>query len=100
MFDKTAIVYGENDLRDMIFQAVAQAMAGYQVAPILVPEEKLLTSRQVCEKLKITPMTLSNWRSAGKIKSYKIGKNVRFKSDEIEAAMIAQVPLKHKRVKR
>lgn len=45
--------------------------------------DELLTKKEVCEYLKVTPTTLWRWEKAGKIETYGIGKNRYYKKDEI-----------------
>lgn len=49
------------------------------------PQEKLLTAKQVAERLSVSRVTL--WRLArdGKIEAHRIGKQLRFEREEVEA---------------
>jgi excisionase family DNA binding protein len=45
--------------------------------------EKLLTRRQVCELLGITPPTLHQWTRSGAITAYKVGTRIRYKHIDV-----------------
>lgn len=49
--------------------------------------EVLLETKEVLEKLKISPATLYNWRNQGKIPFHKIGRRVYYKESQILAAL-------------
>lgn len=101
MESKTAIIYqvSTDDLTTLIRESVRDAMAGLVVQKPEEPKEKLLTGAEVRELLHVSQMTLHNWKSSGKLKSWKIGNRVLFKEEEVKAALTAQVPLKYRRVK-
>lgn len=47
-------------------------------------EDKLLTSKQACQRYSISKYTLYKWTSNKKIPYLKIGALVRFKREELE----------------
>ena len=47
-------------------------------------KEQLLTEKELCELLKVTRITLHNWRKAGKLHSRQIGKCHRYKLSDIQ----------------
>lgn len=49
---------------------------------------KYLSRKEVCQILKVSLVTISDWSKRGIIKSYRIGSRVRYKSDEVEEALI------------
>ncbi len=49
---------------------------------------KFLSRKEVSEILKVSLVTLSDWSKRGVINSYRIGSRIRFKSDEVEEALI------------
>ena len=51
-------------------------------------EEKLLTRKEVCEKLTINLSTLWKWTKKGKLHSHNIGNRVYYKLSEIENSLI------------
>ena len=50
-------------------------------------DERLLTEAEVCEFLRIKPRQLYAWRIQGFIPYIKIGRALRFRGSEIEAAV-------------
>ena len=50
-------------------------------------EDRLLTEGEVCEYLRIKPRQLYAWRMQGLIPYIKIGKALRFRQSEVEAAL-------------
>lgn len=62
-----------------------------ELAAKLMPKPKVeyLTRKEVSKKLKIALSTISEWDKAGILKPYRLGNLVRYKSDEIDAALIA-----------
>lgn len=42
------------------------------------------TVKEICEILKIKPLTVYRWLKAGKLKALKIGKNYRIENQEFE----------------
>lgn len=50
-------------------------------------EDRLLTEGEVCEYLRIKPRQLYAWRMQGLIPYIKIGKALRFRRSEVEAAL-------------
>ncbi len=51
--------------------------------------DQLLTEPEVCDYLRIRPRQLYTWRMEGLIPYFKIGKAVRFRRSEIDAALEA-----------
>lgn len=45
--------------------------------------EALLSSQEICEKLKISTRTLANWRKTGRIPFYQNGRVVRYENDQV-----------------
>lgn len=84
------------DLTNLVRSAVK---AEIQSLPTSPPKDEViyLSRRQTADKLKVTPVTLSNWVNDGKIAAYKVGGRVLFRLDEVEAAASAIVPLKYKK---
>ncbi len=51
-------------------------------------DHKYLCRKEVCQILKVSLPTLSDWTAKGLINSYRIGSRILYKSDEVEAALI------------
>ena len=62
-----------------------------ELAAKLMPKPKVdyLTRKEVAKRLKIALSTVSEWNKAGILKPYRLGNLVRYKSDEVDAALIA-----------
>ena len=50
-------------------------------------ESRLLTEAEVCNYLRIRPRQLYTWRMEGLVPYFKIGKAVRFRKADIDAAL-------------
>jgi excisionase family DNA binding protein len=51
------------------------------------PPTEFLTRKEVSRRLKIALSTVSEWDKAGILKPYRVGNLVRYKSDEVDAAL-------------
>jgi excisionase family DNA binding protein len=51
------------------------------------PEIEYFSRREVCSLLKISLPTLHDWTKLGRVKSYKIGNRVLYKTVEIQEAV-------------
>lgn len=51
-------------------------------------EVEYLTRKEAAKLLKISLVTISDWNKKGILKPYRIGNLIRYKRDEIEAALI------------
>ncbi len=56
----------------------------------LKPNSDLLTMTEVLELLKVSKVTIHNWKKKGIIRSHKIGRKLFFKKDEILEAIKRQ----------
>lgn len=63
--------------------------------PITPPE--YLTRQEVAKILKVSLVTLSDWNKKGILKPYRLGNLIRYKSEEIDQALIAINNVKNKR---
>jgi excisionase family DNA binding protein len=54
-----------------------------QTPPQSPVEDSLLTSRQSAKMLGVSLVTLSKWRTEGRIKFHRIGSRIRFKRAEV-----------------
>ena len=48
-------------------------------------EKELLTVKEVAEWLRVTPKTIYHWVKQGRLKVYRIGKQLRFKREDVYA---------------
>jgi excisionase family DNA binding protein len=63
-----------------------------RVAQLLKPSPKIeyLSRKEVSELLKVSLVTVHKWTNEGLINSYRIGRRVMYKKNEIEAALIGR----------
>ena len=74
---------GEEQLKSIVESAVRKIMLELKED---APEvDEWLTSDQVCRLLHVSKSTIVNWRSAGKLKSHKIGSRILFKREQVLA---------------
>ncbi len=54
------------------------------------PQKKTywLTRKEVCQRLSVSYVTLNNWSHKGILIGYKVGNRVRYKSEQVEAALV------------
>lgn len=71
-----------DELIELLSERVCEKLAAKETK-----EEKLLTSKQVCDLLSITAPTLNDRCSNGLIKKYRTGRKVLFKESEILASL-------------
>jgi excisionase family DNA binding protein len=50
-------------------------------------DQQLLTEKEACAYLRVSKRNLYCWRMAGLVPYFKIGRAVRFKKSEIDAAL-------------
>lgn len=62
--------------------------------PIKPPE--YLTRQEVAKILKVSLVTLTDWNKKGVLKPYRLGNLIRYKSEEIDKALIAVYKSKNK----
>lgn len=77
--------------KEEMFQIITEGFLDYlsrdSFSEKLIPKEFLLTHKDVCELLSITPPTLKKYVKDGLIKSYKLGKRHYFLFKDIEASL-------------
>ena len=77
-----------SDLLDQVKQAVREEMALNMAST--TPEgnnARPLTTRELCEYLRVTEPTIIRWRQKGKIPFYNIGSAVRFNLNDVLKAL-------------
>lgn len=52
-------------------------------------DEKYLTRRQIADKLQVVPKTVKNWTDRGILVPHQIGRVIRYKESEVNAALSA-----------
>lgn len=77
-----------DDLREIILESLSRAIK--EVNPVKNESsntDEFATRMEVAKLLKITLPTLHDWTKQGIITSYKIGKRVLYKRDEVKDSM-------------
>lgn len=78
------IVISKNDLKEVVSEILEQ---------INLPEreeefsDKLLTTEEVAQLFSVSKGTVANWRKKGKIKSYVIGRSIRYSYNHVMKAL-------------
>ncbi len=54
-----------------------------QQSPVKAQDEKQLTTKEIAKILKVTKLTIFNWRNAGKIPFYKVGGRYYYRLSEV-----------------
>jgi excisionase family DNA binding protein len=49
------------------------------------PDVDWLTRKQVAEKFQVTILTVKRWGNEGRITTYKVGRTVRYRREDVEA---------------
>ena len=65
--------------------------------PLTEKPHYLLTRKEVAEKLRITLVTVDKYSKAGLLQSYRIGGQIRYKSNEIDKAFEVVKNAKYRR---
>ena len=79
--------YTPEQLTGIISDAVTEAVKSIKIETSTPPSERLLTRKEVADKLKISLVTLNDWTKRGMIQSYLIGGRVLYKDSEIEKSL-------------
>lgn len=85
-----------DSLKEMISEAVTVAIADLQKGN----NTKLLTIDDLCEMFQVTPQTINNWVNNGLLKAHAISKNIYFRSEEVDQALIEKKIGKYKHSKK
>lgn len=87
-----------DEFKEIIIESLSKAIK--EVNPVKNESsntEEFATRMEVAKLLKITLPTLHDWTKQGLINSYKIGKRVLYKLDEVKESMSQRNFLKFKR---
>lgn len=74
----------KEELFQMILEGYLESLSKEEFSKKAIPKEFILTHKDVCELLSITPPTLKKYVKEGVIKSYKLGKRHYFLYKDIE----------------
>lgn len=82
------IVTTREDLKNLL----TEILIAYKpiIPKIKTSEEEYITKKQAANFLQVSLATIDNYRRQGKIKSYKVGANVRFKKSELISSVTNQ----------
>lgn len=83
------------DFKQLISDAVEEKFIKYQ--PQAIKDKKYLTRKEVKELLKISLPTLNEYTKTGKLKGYRIGGRILYRTDEIQESLQAIETLKYRR---
>jgi excisionase family DNA binding protein len=75
------------ELTKMITDAVNEAIKNIKIDQQIIPNQDLLTRKEVADKLKISLVTLNDWTKKGMIQSYAIGGRILYKASEINSKL-------------
>ncbi len=72
-----------DELQSLISEGIAKALQDYTPTTTPPPDERLLNTAETALLLKVTELTLLNWRKSGKLPAIKIGGRYYYKYSEI-----------------
>jgi len=78
-------ILSEDQLRNLIEDVLRKVLPELKEKESATQLDEFLTSIQVCNLLHVSKSTIVNWRSAGKLKSHKIGNRILFKREQVLA---------------
>lgn len=70
-------------LEKMVEKEVARQIAAIKPKEPEQPVEKLLTTSEACEFLRISKPTIHRWKQQGIIKHVRIGNNIRYRLSDL-----------------
>ncbi len=82
-----------NEVKEIVSQAIADAVK--EIDMPAAPE--YLTREEAAKTLKISLPTLTKLTKEGRIRGYKIGRHIRYKSQELDMALQEITSLKYQR---
>ena len=87
-----------NDLLEKFGQVIDSKLSQVAAQNNHENQTKFLSRKEVAEQLKISLVTLNEYSKLGWLKSYKIGKRVLYKKDEVEQSLHTVLSNKHKKI--
>ncbi len=76
----------KTELQSLIAESINTALLNF-TPPSPKTDEKLLNTREASEILKVSELTVFNWRTSGKLPSMKMGGRYYYKYSDILNAM-------------
>ena len=78
-------------LVELLMIAIRQELKDLKADAPASADEELLTKKQACDFLKVTPTTLWRWHKEGKIETYGIGKIRYYKKADLLSLLIKKI---------
>ena len=75
------------ELLDLIEVRIFKSVEKYSKKEKLKPDEELLSTEETCKFLKVSKVTIHKWKKQKRIVSYRIGRRIFFKKEELIKAM-------------
>ncbi|MCX6234984.1 MAG: helix-turn-helix domain-containing protein [Bacteroidetes bacterium] len=85
-----------NELRAIISETLKEGLKEQLPSPE-PPQPRYLTRKEAAKLLQISLVTLHNWSIKGILKGYRINSRIRYKSEDIQAALKEIHSLKYRR---
>ena len=80
--------FDSNEFLNEISQLIDNKFSQIVNKPLTQNEPKFISRKEVAELLKITLPTLNVWTKSGILTSYRVGKRILYKSEEVEQSII------------
>ena len=87
----------ESDLKRILREVLSEQQSSDSIKPETTEKTTFLNRLEVVELLKISLPTLSNWTKEGILQSYRIGRRVLYREDEVTSSLQKVKNLKYKR---
>ena len=55
-------------------------------------KKEWMTTEQACEYLQVSSVSLYRWRQAGRITGYRLGSNLRYRREDLDALAVPEEP--------
>jgi hypothetical protein len=86
-----------NDFKEIIGKVMEDKLRHFKPEPQQETENRYVTRREVCDKLKISLATLHYYTKDGILKGYRIGGRILYRWVEVEQALTEIETIKYKR---
>jgi len=93
----TINAFNEDDLRRVIREELGERSKSEITQKVLENKVAYLNRFEVADLLRISLPTLGNWTKEGILQSYRIGKRVLYRVDEVNSSLQKARNLKYKR---
>lgn len=93
----TINAFNEDDLRRVIREELLEKSKTELVQKTIDKNATYLNRFEVADLLRISLPTLANWTKEGILQSYRIGKRVLYRIDEVNSSLQKTMNLKYKR---